>query len=461
MPNLVSHANEWDDHIVSIIRNARPGIVMIEARSPITNKLGPLGEILSSQNPPNANRKWYTSVASGVAWNDSGYVVTTASVVREATDFRILNHFGETYKASLIGLDEESNLSVLRCDTSGNWNPKPIAKRQKPLLEGSWIALLGYGYGGVPTVSAGIAGMAPKEFNSQRCWFQFTAPVRPGNSGSALVDSDGNLAGIVLGREEDMGIQAVLKLLTQRANNSPASNPTTPATHFSNYGVAISIADAEKIVDQLIEKGEVVRGWLGVSVQEIACSADSSETCLQIVRVVQNSPADNAGLKQNDILIKYNGKPIHSALELGNFVEDTTPGTSINLDITRDNQIFTISTEITHRPTQKTIRQQMSPAINEKTKYPDPGINVQNLTPALRTFFKVPEHVGVLISEITPDSILLNSGLQVGDIITQIDNIPISCDEDFYRTFRSVQSEHSLLLTVYRKGNIELITVAQ
>ena len=247
-------------------KNARPGVVTIEARSPISSKLGPLGSVLSKQSGITERHRWYTSVASGVVWDSRGHVVTTASVVKNAVDFIVRTASGLEFPAKLLGKDDETNLAVLGYDGSEKSGTRAIPIRENSLPEGSWVSLLGYGFGGVPTISTGIAGVPPGRHSVSKTWFQFTAPIRPGNSGSALIDSDGNLAGIVLGREEDIGFHAVIKMLTQQKNRDVAGS--SPVVSFSNFGVAIPASIAQRIVRQLIESGTVSRGWIGISVKE-------------------------------------------------------------------------------------------------------------------------------------------------------------------------------------------------
>ncbi|MGB3976733.1 MAG: trypsin-like peptidase domain-containing protein [bacterium] len=342
-------AFESDDIMVPLIQKARQGIVNIEAKIPMTDKMGRFGQALQSHFEDNglSNPKWYVSMGSGVIWSKDGYIVTTKSVVKTSNDIsvRLLN--GETHSARLVGADDVTNIAVLRLDADQLKNVRPIAHRTKKLHEGSSLLLMGYGYGGIPTISAGLAGMPPEDFDPSRHWFQFTAPLRPGNSGSALVDSNGNLAGIALGREEDLGFNAVIKLLTgQKESNVPQSQIMS----YSSLGVGIPINYAARIVEQIIHTGKVVRGWIGVSVRPFPVNSSHDEHTLQIVRIIPGSPAEEAGLQIGDTMLCVDGVDLTDPESLGRIIQEYSPGTRVNIDFSRNNVNHRTELTVIERP---------------------------------------------------------------------------------------------------------------
>ncbi len=350
----VSGAATWDDEIVQIIHAARPSVVIVEARAPFNEKLGPLGDIITGQNNK-TTRKWYKSMASGVVWDRKGYVVTTASVAKDAKEFTVRLWCGKSYEADLAGLDEESNLAVLECRLPSGGDFPVLEQRLSPLPEGSWIALLGFGVGGTPSVASGMAGVPAEEFDQPRMWFQFVAPVRPGNSGGALIDSDGKLAGIVLGREEDSGFQAIIRRMSHQ---SPVGN--NPSIYgLSHFGIAIPTLDAERVVRQIIDTGCVQRGWAGVGLRRRTCKSAVDHICLSIVRIIPGSPADKAGLKAGDCLLTLNGHPLHSPGTFGQLVTRTAPGETVDIEFIRDGKTEATAMTIEARPGKKSIRKKM------------------------------------------------------------------------------------------------------
>ncbi|MBN1355148.1 PDZ domain-containing protein [bacterium] len=449
--------DSWNDQVVSIIQKARLCVVNIEARSPISSRLGPLGEVIAARQR-GSGAIWYKALASGVIWDKQGHIVTTASVVRDAESFIV--HFGDDKQAlaKLVGQDFESNLAVLKCESDGEYSLSTLPKRPDELPEGSWIALLGYGFGGVPTVSSGLAGIPPQQFDPARLWFQFTAPVRAGNSGSALVDSQGQLAGIVLGKEEETGFQAILKQLTQQSQPPDAIHSSQAASCLSNSGVAIPINKASDIIDQLITKGEVTRGWIGVAVQGSSCPVSDQPVCLQVVRLVPGSPADLAGLHLGDCLVNLNNHPLQTPSELGHLVATAPLGEIVQIKFYRGTEEHEASVQITARPVPTSM--DTGPADRIQSIDPDSlGIRLQDLTESLRRHFRVPETSGIIVSEIREDSPFLATGLEVGDVLVSLEGYPLKSTDDFRRILMGKHRGDAIRLTVYRGGAERIVTL--
>lgn len=340
-------ARQSDHDTVDLVSSARKSVVSIEAKMPLAQRMGAFGELLDKKiRATNAQRsKWYISMGSGVIWDNKGHIVTTRSIVENASNLTIKCADGKSYDATLIGVDELTNLAVLRLATSDVPHELvPAKKRDQKLPEGSWLVLMGYGYGGIPTVSPGMAGIPPEDYDSGRHWFQFTAPLRPGNSGGALIDSKGELAGIVLGREEDIGFNAVVKMLTSRAKKSQ-----TPQSEYSNFGVAVPLTQAQPVIHQIIREGTVTRGWIGVSVRQLT-DLSTQESELIVVRVIPESPADHAGLQIGDRIRCLNAHDIHSPVQLGRAIRELHPGQKIPVDFDRNGQRLRSEILIIERP---------------------------------------------------------------------------------------------------------------
>lgn len=440
-----------DDSTIELIANTRPSVVVIEAKSPLSSKLGPLGDVLS--NPKEADEskgktKWYTSVGSGVIWDKRGHLVTTASLVHDAQVFTVRLITGDVMSAELIGKDEETNLAVLKITSESTEFPS-IPIREKFLPEGAWVALLGYGIGGVPSIATGVAGIPPELFDPTRSWFQFTAPVRPGNSGSALIDSNGQLAGIVLGREEDSGFQAIIRLLTQ-SNTSSGSPTTNKAASISNFGIAIPISMASVVIREIIRSGNYSRGWIGVIVE--IDQTEEKHTCLKICQIVQDSPADDAGLQTGDRLLQLNGQNLTLPSDLGRLVTQSNIGHSLPLVFERDGVRSTIQLEIRRKP--EIIPQLLSEnsASTSTISVKDLGLTVNNMTPALRQHLKAPQNNGILVAEVSDTEIIKTGDIAVGDIITHLSGHAIKTVEDFNQQLASMDLKSATQLTAMRNG---------
>ncbi len=345
-------ASPNDDETVSIVAKARNGIVNIEARIGLSEQMGPFGKALSNHlsRKDDTQQKWYLSLGSGVVWDDKGNIVTTKSVVKSSDQIMVRSIQGDTFHAKVIGFDDLTNITVLSLESELPASLQPITHREKKLSEGSWLLLMGYGYGGLPTISPGMAGIPPEDYDPGRHWFQFTAPIRPGNSGSALIDSDGRLAGIALGREEDIGFNAVVRMLTSQ--NQQGLSPSQ-LNSYSSLGVGIPINQVKPIVDQIIRSGRVIRGWIGVSVREI--QQDKAENGLDVVRIIPGSPADNAGLELGDMIHCINGMDVRNPKDLGRMIHELTPGSRVSIDFSRDGKNLRTDVLILERPAQRDL----------------------------------------------------------------------------------------------------------
>ena len=449
-------ATPCDDLIVQSVAVARPAVVKIEAKSPLSERLGPIGSILASQSASGSEESlYYTSVGSGVIWDRNGYVVTTASVVKNSQKFTVTSRKKRTYEAQLIGVDEETNLAVLKIDAGGD--DLPVLSHYPGILkEGSRIILLGYGYGGVPSISEGIAGMPPEECDPGRQTIQFTATLRPGNSGGALIDSEGHLLGIVLGREDEAGMPAILKMMTQKSQRDPLNDRFQQQTWQSGYGIAVPVNVVEWIVSSLIKNGHVVRGWIGLSVQKTDCR-EPSETCLRIVRVLTDSPAARAGIQTGDLIARVDDQAIESPTQFGRMISNKNPGAVVTLGCIRGETSMKVPVEITSRPSINAIRSR------SKTGKPispaDSGLVLQDLTPALRQYNGLPPDSGILVFDIEASSIAAGSGILAGDIILEINAAPVRSVKDFNYLIASAAESGTVNMTIFRKDHKEEISL--
>ncbi|MBN1880073.1 trypsin-like peptidase domain-containing protein [bacterium] len=357
-------AHPVDDETLALVSRARDGIVNIEAKIGISDRMGPFGKALSAHltQRNDLQQKWYLSLGSGVIWDDKGHIVTTKSVVKTADFITVRSSKGNTFRAKLIGSDDVTNLAVLTIDTPLPDCFMPMTHRTMKLPEGSWLVLMGYGYGGLPTISPGMAGVPPEDFDPSRHWFQFTAPLRPGNSGGALIDSNGHLAGIALGREEDIGFNAVVKMLT--SHNQQNFSPSQ-VNSYSSLGVGVPINQVHPVVEQIIRSGRVIRGWIGVSVQAQK-ESESTDGGLRVVRIIPGSPAENAGLSLGDGLLCVNGMDVRDPRDLGRMIQDLSPGTRVPIDFIREGKNLRTEVVIQERPAQKDLIQE------DESSKPDP-----------------------------------------------------------------------------------------
>lgn len=275
--------------------------------------------------------KQTSSLGSGVIISNDGYVITNFHVIEAAEEIEITTHNGKKFDASLIGADPETDLAVLKIDNLAL--PNIILGNINNLNVGDSVLAIGNPFGVGQTVTMGIvSGLGRNQLgiSTFENFIQTDAAINPGNSGGALVDVNGDLVGI----------------------NSAIYSKSGGSM---GIGFAIPIDLVKKITEQIIIKGYVTRGWIGVEVQELTDDLKesfnlSSNSGALIASVVKNSPADKGGLKSGDIIININNKKISNGKALLNIVSDSQPSQSIDIEIIRGNRKIKLSLKVSERP---------------------------------------------------------------------------------------------------------------
>jgi serine protease Do len=285
------------------------------------------------------------------------------------------------------------------------------------------------------TVTAGIIsakGRSMVGLADFEDFIQTDASINPGNSGGALADLEGNVIAI----------------------NTAITSPTGGSI---GIGFAIPINMARQVMDQLIAKGKVIRGYLGVTLQGIdealakALKLKSTEGAI-VSMVVPNGPAAKAGIKQGDIIIEYNGQNISDSTQLRNIAAQSKPGTQAKLGLLREGAKMEITVELGERPNERTAGSQEKEQPEEQpTK--KVGLTVQTLTPDIAQQLGYDNDHGVVISDVTSGSPADEAGLQRGDLIKQVNRVDIRTVQDFNREMRKIPKGSSVALLV-RRGQL-------
>jgi len=343
----------------------------------MVNKVSPsIVEISASKRSRIASIK-QENVGTGIIISGEGHIVTTESVVEGANKVQVTLMDGRSFDGKVVGADPASDIAVISINTA---NLPVIAMGNSDTIRyASWILTLGRSYGESPTISFGIVNgfeVMPHKPAYYKA-IKITANASPGNSGGAAIDMDGNLVGIVTAgisepRIVDFGSE-IKNLrpdeLMKEAEKFRSRIEGGYQTEIGNtagmlrgtfFGgregsFAIPINYARKIVGDLIEYGEIERGWLGVHIDNIdynrmrRLGLDSRQGVV-VMQVSDNSPALKAGIKENDVIIAFNGKKVGNTLDLSRLVSDSKPRTKVNLTIIRNRQRQSINVEISRMP---------------------------------------------------------------------------------------------------------------
>ena len=384
------------------------------------------------------------ALGTGVIVSPSGYIVTNDHVVfwGRAKDIEVMLSNRRTYKATIVGSDKSSDVAVLKIDADNL--PAATWGDSSSLHVGDIVMAFGNPFGLNFTVTRGAVsalGRSGVEQNNFDNYIQTDAAINPGNSGGPLVNIRGQVVGI---------------------NTAILSGNTGPGGEGSFLGIGFAIPSntVRHVVEDLIKTGKVTRGYLGAYVQSLdpglAREFDVPDTSGALVQNVESGgPAEKAGLKNGDVVRKFNGQAVADAGTLIAMVTETNPGTTVALDVLRNGKPVTIKITLAERPAHLTNAsgQAQAPAGS-----PLSGISVQNLTPSLRSQLGVPNNVnGVVISGIDQNSPAAEF-LQQGDVIESINRQPVHNIPDFNRF--AGEAKGRVLLRINRQGEGMFVVIS-
>jgi len=300
---------------------ATPSVINIytakTVRSPLTDD--PLFRFFYGEQQP----EQATSLGSGVIISEQGYILTNNHVVAEADEIAVAIGRDTVAPAKIVGTDPETDLAVLKVNASGL---RPITFGKSDALQvGDIVLAIGNPFGVGQTVTQGIVSATGRNrlgINTFENFIQTDAAINPGNSGGALIDTRGNLVGIN----------------TAIFSQSGGSQ---------GIGFAIPVSLARQVFAQIIEKGRVDRGWLGVSARDVA---ETGARGALIMGVQRGGPAERAGIRAGDLIVAVNGKPISDTGALINETAALAPGTRGTFGVLRDGKPLSIPVEVGRRP---------------------------------------------------------------------------------------------------------------
>lgn len=275
-----------------------------------------------------------SSLGSGVIVGAEGFILTNNHVIEAADEIEVALNDGRQAVAQLVGTDPESDLAVLKIQMGQL--PAVTFGRVENLLVGDVVLAIGNPFGVGQTVTMGIVsalGRTHLGINTFENFIQTDAAINPGNSGGALVDSEGNLIGINTA-------------IYSRSGGS------------LGIGFAIPVSLARQVMEQIIQTGSVVRGWIGVEVQditpELAESFKLGDTRgVLIAGVVRGGPAERAGVRPGDVLVEVQGRPVPDSFDMLNIVAGTRPGETAKLTVVRAGERLSIDLTVGRRPSVK------------------------------------------------------------------------------------------------------------
>lgn len=386
-------------------------------------------------------KKWKEqSLGSGVIISEDGYIITNNHVVEKSEDIRVILYDKRSFKGKVIGSDPKTDIAIVKI--SAQKLPSVRWGNSDHLKVGEFVLAIGNPYGLSHTVTMGIisaVGRANVGIADYEDFIQTDAAINPGNSGGPLVNINGELIGI---------------------NTAIFSR----SGGYQGIGFAVPSNMARLVMEQLIKQGKIVRGWLGVMIQEvtpeIAQKFGLKEPKGALVSdITKGSPAEKAGITRGDIIIEYDGKAISSVSNLRNSVAQTKVGSQVRIKIIRNGKEFNLNVIVAELPKEMaTITEEPEGDIQRNAFS---GVTVYDLTKeiALQLGLNSGEK-GVVVVKVESGSPAEEAGLKKGDVIQEIDRKKINNMEDFRRVTSLVGSkEETILLYINRGGKRLYITL--
>lgn len=362
---------------------------------------------------------------SGFIISKDGYILTNNHVVDNADKITVILSDEKEYEGELIGTDPQSDVALIKIDADKNLPTLPLGDSDT-LEVAEWVIAIGNPFGLSQTVTVGVVSAKGRNqvgLNDYENFIQTDAAINPGNSGGPLLNVHGEVVGI----------------------NSALYSRTGG---YMGIGFAIPINMVKTIEDQLHNHGKVTRGWLGVGIQDIskdlAESFDLKEARgILITDVQKDSPADNAGLEQGDVITEIQGVEVKDVTDLRNKVALILPGTKVPFEIIRDGKNKELQITIGKQP------ENFGSAQSAPSKmFNSYGLSLQNLNDDLAAQYGYEKNQGVIISEVKPGSPAEDAGLKPGFLIEEINKKPVANLKQAQKAFKKGKERKRTLLRV-------------
>jgi len=378
------------------------------------------------------------SLGSGVIVSKDGYIVTNNHVVEGADEIKVTLSDKKDYKGKVVGADSRSDVAVIKIEAKNL--PAISWADSSKLRPGEMVMAAGSPFGLSRTVTIGIisaVGRANIGITDYEDFIQTDAAINPGNSGGALVNMNGELVGI---------------------NTAIFSR----SGGYQGIGFAVPSNMVKQVMDSLIKTGKVVRGWLGVSVQDLtpqlAKQFGVSETGGALVsEVMKGSPAEKAGLKPGDVIVALDGRQVEDAGHLRNSVAGATVGSKIKLDVMRNKKKIEVDVVLGELP-KKVEAAAGGEAVGTESVLA--GVTVEDLTPDIMDKLGLEKGMkGVVVMAVEQGSAADEAGLARGDVITSVNNTPVRDTGEYGQLVSKLKKDEPVLLRIFRQGGYIWMTI--
>jgi serine protease Do len=369
------------------------------------------------------------SLGSGVIVNPDGYILTNNHVVEGASDIEVFTQDKKKFRAKVIGTDPHTDVAVLKIE--GNGFPSLTLADSSNLKVGDIVFAVGDPFGVGETATMGIVSATGRALGGAiehyEDFIQTDAAINPGNSGGALLDLHGDLVGINT---------AII------TGDSGGGN--------LGVGFAIPINLARNVMEQIVDHGKVVRGHLGIAIQNVDSDMAKAFGLAQgggalVADVTPGSPAAKADIQRGDIILELNGEKVNGPDDLSLHIAQTPPGTTVHLKISRNGQTRDVDVTLDE------LSESATASESGESGTALQGVQVQNLTPSVARELGIsPTTTGVVITSVDSSSAAAVAGLQQGDVIQEVNRKPVTNVAAYNRALAA--ANHQAVLLLVKRG---------
>ena len=442
MPAPESRGHEFsrETAVVKAVREVSPAVVNISSAVQVRKRTSPFSGFGFNPffeeffkdffDPRLERRRRYTSLGSGVIIDGKkGLILTNAHVIQKTGTIKVVLKDEREFEAQIVGADPDSDLAVLKID-SEQVLPAIKMGSSEDLMIGETVIAIGNPFGFSHTVTTGVISAINRSIRAEdrvyHAFIQIDASINPGNSGGPLLNINGDLIGI----------------------------NTAIYAKAQGIGFAIPIGKARKIISDLIQYGEVIQAWIGITVQDIDEKLARylkvpAKRGIMVTSVEPESPAQKAGLQESDIILSIDNKKITSVGDYQSVAKSLAAGKKLKAKFLRNGKKKTV-----------VVKTKVFPIdLADDLAYRILGIRVEDLSGKNRNRYRIIAREGVMISEIKENSDLAGIGARPGDVIRQIDDSTIETSEDFKKAIIKFRNKNSMVLLLQRGDQGYYITV--
>jgi serine protease Do len=428
---------------VELAKKVKPAVVNISTTSTVRVPGNPFRQFFGPHNEPFGDffEKFFgdipdrdmkqRSLGSGFIVDKEGYILTNNHVVSGAEEIKVKLADGREHSAKVVGRDPKTDLALIKISSLFKDLPTLTLGDSDSMQVGDWVLAIGNPFGLEHTVTQGIISASGRVIGSGPYdnFLQTDAPINPGNSGGPLVNLKGEVIGI----------------------------STAIVAAGQGIGFAIPSNTAKVIIAQLREKGKVIRGWIGISIQsvtpELAPSFGLEKPVGALVtNVIPDGPAEKGGIKQGDVIVFFDGKAVKTSTDLPWIVAETHVGKIVDVKVMRQGKAVDLKVKVEEMTEQKIASQMGEP--NQRF-----GLTVDNIKPEWRKQFKITVSSGVVITDVAQNSPADDAGLQAGDVIREVNKKPVKDLKDYGKAMAQAGGNKAVLFLVNRGSQAFYVSI--